>query len=589
MKYLLRTCFFAVTISMGLISCEDFLDRPDKSQYTLSDFFQNDEQCLQAVNVLYSSPWHDFTRGWLGVGDMQSGNYYESANGYWKLTPLDGTIDGDLADMSAALWSVVARANTTIENIDMYHGSATTEAGRNLAKGEALVWKAMANFYMVRIFGAIPIVHDNSKLMATGQYNQLFRAKVENVYDYIIMTLEQAIQWLPEQNKSGRIDRYSAYGLLAKVYLAKSGYGRSGDRNQADLDKAKEYAAKVIHESGRSLEPVYSNIFRGSYNYTPEALISWRWISEATEWTSANPLKSDLAPGGMDEFGTSGAWGDWRGPSLDLQAAFGEDALRLTRNNTDKRRKATMMMYGDVYEYFWRDHPVKSGTDGNPVSFPNGFDVTKYWLELQGDFRSPTGANCVKHLVGNNADHLAEMGVPIADRMCNGLATHILRLADVYLIYAEAILGNTASTSDDEALRVFNEVRKRAGVSEKTTLTFDDIFKERRLELAFEGDFWYDFVRLSYYKPNDALAILNAQNRKSYAGLAYGSYYKDGIEGNITVGDDGVPSPRIDETVPTGQPYQSSVFTMPFPRQDLLMNPNLLEDPVDYDLSQFTY
>jgi hypothetical protein len=167
-----------------------------------------------------------------------------------------------------------------------------------------------------------------------------------------------------------------------------------------------------------------------------------------------------------------------------------------------------------------------------------------------------------------------------------GLATHILRLSDIYLVYVEAVLGNGSSTSDPEALSAFNAVRQRAGVSPKASITFDDIWKERRLELAFEGDFWYDFVRLSYYKPNDALARLNAQNRKNYTGLD--TYYKDGVEGT-KVGDDGKVTPRITEDEPTGQPYTVDKFVMPFPDTDLQMNPHLKEDPIDYDLSKFTY
>jgi len=558
--------FQILTISIGLISCEDFLNRPDKSRYTLSDFFQTDEQLLQAANILYSSPWHDFSRGFIRVGDVQSGNHFMES-GWWRITHSN---EDDMDMMSAALWAVNARANTTLENINMYAGTKTTQVGRNTAKGEVLTWKAMAYFYLVRIYGAVPIIHNHSEMMSSGEYNSAYRAKIDNVYDYIIITLEQAIAWLPEQNRPGRIDRYSAYGLLSKVYLTKSGYGRSGNRNQADLDKAKEYAGKVVNQSGRQLEPIYANIFRGSYNFTKEALISWHWIA-LNDWTCANVQQSELAPAGFDEFN---CWGGWQGPSLDLQAAFGEDALRLNnRNNSDRRRKATMMMYNDVYEYFWRDK--------------NGFDFTHFFRNVAGGFQSPTGANAVKHLVGNNADHIAEMGMSMAGQMATGLSTHILRLADIYLVYAEAILGNNASTSDAQALGAFNAVRKRAGVSEKSAITFDDIFKERRLELAYEGDFWYDFVRLAYYKPNEALAILNAQNRKNYLGIT--SYQMDGVDGKITVGEDGKVKPRINDDFNAGQPYGISVFTTPFPLSDLQMNPNLTKDPVEHDISQYKY
>jgi hypothetical protein len=603
MNAIMKSLLFVVALAAGAVSCENFLDRPDKANYTLSDFYQTDEQCFQAVNPLYTVPWFDFFRGWLGVGDIQSGNYYNSGAtgaGFWLLTPTNGSIDEVLASMSASLWAVNARANTVLENIDLYAGDGTTAAGRNAAKGEAMVWKAMAYFYMVRIFGAVPIVHNNSELLGTEEYNTLYRANIGNVYDYIVMTLKQAIEWLPEKaHQKGRIDKYAAYGLLAKVYLTKSGYGRSGDRSADDLDNAKEYARKVVRESGRTLTPEYADIFRGSHNTDDESLLAWRWVAAADNyWTAFNDLQSDLGMGGFTD--AASPWGDWVGPSVDLQEAFGEvidptnatpaGAFSPNRQNADKRRKATMMMYGDVYEYFWRDHPSPASSDETPVPFPNGFDYAKFCEQVVGTFNSSTGANCVKHLVGRNADHAAEMGGPIINRG-SSLATHILRLADVYLVYAEAILGNQPSTSDAEALYAFNEVRRRAGVAEKSSIAFDDIFKERRLELAFEGDFWYDFVRLSYYNPTDALSRLNAQNRKNYVGL--NDYYMDkgwaswGTTWPKADGDKVIP--RINDAEPDGKPYTADKFTMPFPETDLQMNPNLAKDPIDYDLSQFTY
>ncbi len=577
MKYLLKhfkTCLLVAVVSVTLSSCEEFLNRPDKSAYTVASFYKTDAQLLQAANILYNSPWHDFTRGFIGVGDVQAGNHRQTGS-FWNLNHTGA--ESVLSDMSASLWSVNARANTTLESIDRYapFGNAT-EQGIKTAKGEILVWKAMAYFYLVRIYGAVPIVHDNSAMVAAESYNNVYRVKVENVYDYIIMALEKAIEWLPEKNQPGRIDRYTAYGLLAKVYLTKSGYGQTGSRNTEDLAKAEEYAGQVVNNSGRVLMEEYSDIFRGSNNFSDEALLSWHWTVKDNAYTAANYFQAELAITGFDEFN---CWGSYNGPSVDLQNAFGEDASRLTRNNADKRRKATMMMYGDVYEYFWRDHPEVDG-----VEFPNGFDYTKYLTEVAGQFYSPTGANVVKLLVGNNADHQAELGMPMPAQMSAGNSTHILRLADVYLIYAEAILGNSASTSDSKALAAFNAVRTRSVNDPKTSITFDDIMLERRLELAYEGDNWFDFVRLAYYNPGDALERLKAQERKSWIGLdGKDGYLMKGVEG-IIQGSDGKDIPRINDEENTGKDsWTVDVFNIPFPETDLQMNPNLLQDPVDFN------
>ena len=160
------------------------------------------------------------------------------------------------------------------------------------------------------------------------------------------------------------------------------------------------------------------------------------------------------------------AGGGYAGPSVDLQDAFGISALESpeTRSDTDTRRKATMMMAGDVYDYFWQDK--------------GGFDYLRFIYDAEygkggpnGDYQSPTGANHVKHLYGNNNDHVLGLGVS-AGNMYSGLATHILRLSDIYLVYAEAKMGLATSTTDQSALDAFNAVRGRAipGVTRKPPL-----------------------------------------------------------------------------------------------------------------------
>ncbi|MBD1435097.1 RagB/SusD family nutrient uptake outer membrane protein [Sphingobacterium sp. DN00404] len=550
-------CWGMLAFAFG--SCGDFLDRPTVDSYTIDIFYQTDEQCFQAVNPIYNSPWYDYQRGFFKVGEVLSGNYYMGNSPY--LTFTINSTDQDLVNMSASLWSVNAYCNGILENIEAKSGPNVSQVVKNTVKGEALVWKAMAYFYLVRTFGAVPIVHNNSEEIAAGNYNEVFKAPVEDVYQYIVMTLEKAIEWLPLSNRPGRIDRFSAYALLSKVYLTKSGYGQSGSRDQTDLDKAAEYARKVIDESGRVLAPVYSDIFRLENNFSSESLLAWHWVSSEV-WTSQNTLQSDLALTGFSEFGDT--WGDWGGPSVDLQDDFNENALSLTRNNVDVRRKVTMMMYGDVYAYFWADQ--------------GGFDYANFAENVTGEFRSPTGANSVKHLVGNNSDHVAGIGAPMRN-MSTSLSTHLLRLADVYLIYAEAIMGNAGSTTDARALEAYNAVRKRAGFSGNTnSITWQDVWKERRLELACEGDRWYDYVRWHYYEPAAAIAELKGQRRSFYIGLD--DFYKtESFDPNVTRYDDNPVIPNI----------TSAHFQLPFPDTDLTMNPNLLKDPVKFDFSSIQY
>ena len=559
-KYKIKNILVALLILGINVSCEDdFLDRPVEDRYTIDSFYQNDEQLFQAVNPIYNSPWFDFHRGFMKIGDALAGNIvFNRIDGYTNFVLTNS--DPDIANASASLWSVNGYCNSVMRNIDAKSGSAVTQQAKNTVKGEAMVWKAMTYFYLVRIFGAIPIIHDNARILANNSAATQKRIKVEDVYKYITLILKDAVELLPEENAMGRIDKYSAYGLLSKVYLTKSGYGMSGSRNKEDLADAAKYAKIVIDQSGRVLQPEYGDLFQLKGNFDRENLISWRWTVGA-QWTSANALQANLAMNGFSDADPS--WATWVYPTIDLQSDFDESADMLSRNNRDTRRKATMMMFGDNYDHWWTEiggfiynwDNTKEGRYNGKITFGSG-----------------TGSNVAKHIVGNIADAQAQ-GYSALGAQSSPLATHLLRLADVYLIYAEAVLGNNSSTSDASALQAFNNVRARAIKSnsdDKDILTFEDIYKERRLELALEGDRWYDIVRLHYYKPAEAKAIISAQERGQWQGLE--NLYTNNDPSGL-----GIISLKV-----TGLTDEN--FTLPFPEVDLSLNPGLMDAPVDLSL-----
>ena len=551
----------AMLLTMGMTSCDDFLDRPVEDNYNTENYYTDDASCVRGVNYLYNSPWYDFQRGFIKIGEVMSGNMYWGSSPYMNFS-LNGT-DQDLVNMSYSLWAVIGHSNTVYNSIQ---GASCSESVKNQCMGECLAWKAMAYFYLVRTFGDVPIVHDNSVNIAAGDYNDLHKVQKADVYEYILLTLEKAMQLLPhEKSTTGRIDYYCAEGLYAKVLLTAAGV--NGSLNNDYLQRASAASLDVIQNSGRQLMANYEDIFRGSNNVSDESLIAWRWTNGA-QWTSQNTLQSDLMPDGFDENGD--CWGGWGGPSADLQDAFGYDVTEnpSKRIDTDVRRKATMMGAGDVYSYFWRDKDLGNGK--------TGFDILKFYYDKSynpaatGEFQGPCGVQNVKHAYGDNFDHQAEMNAS-AGRMAYNLATHILRLADVYLVHAEAevLQGKTTSRT---ALDAFNAVRGRAIASAvpKTTLTFDDIWKERRLELAGEGDRWYDFVRRAYYDVNSCINELKAQRRNAIWNCI--SVYKVWFESGYVTWD---PTDiQYDEETPIPNVTANS-FVLPYPTEDVALNPNL--------------
>ena len=91
----------------------------------------------------------------------------------------------------------------------------------------------------------------------------------------------------------GRANAWGAKGMLAKVYLARSGW-KGGTRDNADLEKSKEIAADVINNSGLSLYENYEDLFKYKHNNNPESLIAMQWVPLG-DWGVCNTLLADLA------------------------------------------------------------------------------------------------------------------------------------------------------------------------------------------------------------------------------------------------------------------------------------------------------
>ena len=569
---------FAFTGAILTTSCGDFLDRPAEDSYNAGNFYKDDSQCVQGVNYLYNSPWYDFQRGFIKVGEVMSGNYYWGSSPYMTLTV--NSTDADLMNMSNSLWAVIGHANTVYNYLK---NASASQSVKNQCMGECLAWKAMAYFFLVRSFGDVPIVHDNSTMLADGSYSNVSRVQKSDVYDYIIMTLEKAMELLPKAGNPGRIDYYSAEGLLAKVYLYKSGVNANGhgQRNSDDLNKAASYAKDVLEHSGRTLMANYSDVFRLQNALNSECLFSWLWTADTSIWTVQNTLQSDLAMQGFDEFGD--CWGGYSGPSVDLQEAFGVSPLDdpATRTDVDERRKATMMMAGDFYDYFWEDKTDEQGRKGfNFLQFL--YDSNGYGSGGPGTLQSATGVNSVKHLYGDAYDHKTHAVDGIsASNMHSSLATPVLRLSDVYLVYAEAVIGNNNSTTDASAIDAFYKVRSRAikSAARPTSITWNDVWKERRLELAMEGDRWYDFVRRSYYDMSGAINELKQQKRGAYYGL--NTLYKNYYESKSWNVDASTMHYATETLAPN---VSEQTFTLPFPSQDVVFNGNLQKTPVHVDV-----
>ncbi|MNS42841.1 SusD family protein [compost metagenome] len=265
----------------------------------------------------------------------------------------------------------------------------------------------------------------------------IVRAPKDQVYDFIEQDLLEAIQVLPEKSEYapadlGRATKGAAKALLAKVYLY-----------QKDWQNAYEYADEVITSGEYGLEPDYAQIWRANTENGVESIfeVQARGVALAHGVQQYSETQGARGPSGW-------GWG-FNTPSQNLLDAFNAEGDVI-------RRDATIIFRGETLY------------DGREVS------------------------NAVENPMYNEkAYSSANAGAGDGDKNIR-----VLRLGEIYLIRAEAA---NELNNQDVALSSLKEVRDRVNLGEITTrdqaLLRTLIWKERRLELAFEHDRWFDLVR----------------------------------------------------------------------------------------------
>ncbi|SIN95484.1 RagB/SusD family nutrient uptake outer membrane protein [Chitinophaga niabensis] len=529
----------------GILSgcSKDFLNRPPEDAIVDVNFYKTPEQVLAGTAPLYNVVWFAYNdKSSHGIGDARGGilmsGSYQVANIRMQATD----VTPEVYSSWTSFFNVVAQSNMVINNLTKYTAPSVSENVKQAGIAEGRFMRAVAYSYLVQNWGPVPVIVDNNVLLTD---TTITRNTVETIWEFIIRDLRFASEYLPAAPaQKGRITKWSAKGMLAKMFLTRAGI--SGNRVQADLDSAAKYALDVIQNSGAKLMTNYEDLFLMKNNNNTESLFALQWKYDG-DWGTQNSVQAFLAYG-SEITGFGDGWGGDLGASLDMLQKY---------SPLDKRRKATFMFPGDHYSYIHQS-----------VDDPNN-PGKKIIRELQvpwnyvGTDHYNTRAWVKKYVVGRPEDNEGKV-----TQQHTEMNTYMLRLADVYLVFAEAKLGTAASTADPLALQYFNAVRVRAGMPEKTLLTADDIFNERKLELAMEGQVWYDAVRMHYYAPTKVLTMLSNQDRGSYR-----------IVPNAATN---ATSWTITSDVPAFYPVTESNFYLPYPAVELTAAPNLRKPPVPY-------
>lgn len=484
-------------VATGLLttSCaDDFLDQKNTTSLNQETFFDSDKAVSDATSTLYNYVWNSFNgKLYYSMGDGRSNNITAQWSNYIKVyTNFNETsLSEGLQEGWASLYSVIAQSNNVINNIKDKSSSSVSESAKTEGIAEARFMRGLAYWYLASLWGNVIIYENTSDLVNNYVVPTNPRA---DVMEFAIRDLEYAAKYLPSvSSATGRVNKYSAFGMLSRLYLSMAGLTTEGQydgtnvatdfdrgtRNTYYLDLARKAAEKVINESSFKLMDSYASLFKIANNNCAEDMFQLQWLEGSTDaigWGCNQDITAFFGWSTMVSDGTN--WGGATCCSWNLFQEY---------ETGDLRKHESVAAYGDYYA----DINVKGGG--------YTYGVTEN--------ASDNGANIKKYVVGTHDDNGKSY------KQSSAINTHMLRLSEVYLNLAEAILGNDASTTDAEALKYFNAVRERAGLDAKTSIAYEDLRHEFRMEFAFEGQYWYDLVRRAYYKQQEVVNYLNNQDR----------------------------------------------------------------------------
>jgi hypothetical protein len=545
-----KKIFFPIILSTILLlnACDSFLEN-EPSNYIVGSSLTEDN-LSQLTAPLYNRAWFGFNSNfYFGLGDGMAYNLNAPYSDYiYPFSDLSITgLTGPLVSAWTSLYTVAGRATGVIGTVEV---SSATQELKNQYIAEARFMRGTAYWYLTSLWGDVIIVDNEQALIENPKVNP---NRKRDVYEYAIRDLEFAAKYLPEAaTATGRVTKYSAFGMLSRLYLDYSGfvasnYGENpnvGTRDAGYLDLAKKAAEKVLNSSAYKLMGDYADLFKIENNNNSESLFAFQWVPGLNSSTGYGLINSHQAyfAFGSIVTGDDAAWGGGG-------TGCPYDMIKEYELNDVVRRKATWMGNGDHY-------PEINKANGGLTYEEATFSAAPRWLSVK------------KGITGSNKDNAA------IGRMNSAYDNYMLRLAEVYLNYAEAILGNNASTTDATALAAFNAVRTRAGLPAKASISWEDLRHERRVEFCLEGRYWYDLVGRAYYKQQEIINYLNAQNRGVVPAYLFDA------PNNLRIDPDRDPGTRAVGTA------TAALFKLPYPESELLQNPNLKGSPVNFDFTE---
>lgn len=478
MKNIIKKAALAAVVATSLASCDNFLTIDPSDKLVQDTFFNSVERVRMNTMTLYAAKtWSNFTMNFQWKTDMLAGDMYYTydAEGQWffgTYTPVNQYIN----EGWKGLYNVIAFANSVINDMP---GKCIgiPEADINAAVAEARAIRAFCYYQIAELWHDAPIIFNNTENISTGKLD-VPRNTQKSIYRFALEDCDFAVENLPEVDSDAfRANKNTARAIRAKLLVTMAAHSDYG-YDRADLYARAAADAEAVMSSLPWIENIdFATLFDVESNNGPESLLAIQCAVQGYSFGNAKNCAWSRSSVIADQ-----TWGAGKGPTVSLQKSF---------DQTDRRRKWTYMTNGDYYPN------LAKAQGGYTYKFVNRADDGTVTED-----RNEMNAHIKKYIIGKSADCNGNVGID-QDGANN---IYLMRLADVYLTYVEAKMGTASETSDATAMKYYNMVRQRAGVSQPSSVTYVELLKERRRELAFESQTWFDTQRYRY-REGDAAAL----------------------------------------------------------------------------------
>ena len=563
-KLLYTGCFMAASM-LSLTSCGDFLDEDPKGQLNPDTFYTIEDDYTAGVNTLYDKV--NQTQSWTNPmypqwqGDDITANPGSNKQACAALDAFDS--DGANKGVTEAWtqhYAVIKTANLIIEGSEKFPGDKAKIA---TALGNAHFWRAYSYYYLVRVFGKLPIITKTNIEQFDAQPSE-----IEKVYELIVQDLKDAINELPtgydkEPARLFGVDvwatKQAAQSTLAAVYMSMAGYPLNKGTEYYKL--AAELAKDVITNNGTYgfiLNQDWKEVYSMGNNYNMETVLGINNDAKGW-WDHDSQLSSCCRFEGLGDGGWGDAWGE---------IAFWKRYPEGPRKNAIYAPKVT---FQETITEKIGDKEVKKDKISKAV----------YWWELDNNGKPVVDAYHPMFTIFTvNADEKGNMLKQPYDYMginykgmVNDRRHNLIRYSEVLLWYAESAA--RAGLSDlTEAKNCLKQVRSRAvtdvenvTLGDGTTVKIDNMSAAQLAEACYIEHGWEvagnwvsmvtrrsDELRMDELKKNFEYRVANAP---------------------IVVAKEGGKEYTAKESVTVKGSWSEDRIYCPYPTTDGEKNPNL--------------